>query len=139
MAVEQYLSPLPNITTENRPFWDGLRERRFLVPRCNACGDYNWSPYPACRSCLSTDQEWVELSGRGTVYTFSNVYRGPATFPSPHVWAYIELEERPRVMTVLANIVNVDPDQVHIGMPVEVTYDDIPGHEMTLYRFQPRS
>jgi len=138
MAENPYLRPLPTITEANRPFWDGLRERRFLVPKCRDCGDFNWSPYPACRSCLGTNQDWTEVSGSGTVYTFSNVYRGAATFPSPHVWAYVELDERPRALTVLANIVNCDPDDVHIGMPVRVFYDDIPGHDITLYRFEPR-
>jgi len=30
------------------------------VPRCADCGDYNWVPYPACRSCQSERQEWTE-------------------------------------------------------------------------------
>jgi uncharacterized protein len=132
-----YLRPIPTITAPNRPFWDALRERRFTVPKCDDCGDYNWSPYPACRTCLSVNQTWTDVSGRGTVYSHSSVYKGLRTFDVPHVFALIELEERPRTLTVLSNIVGCDPDDVHIGMPVQVVFDDIPEHNITLYKFAP--
>ena len=54
-----YLKPLPEITELNRPFWDALKRHEFTVPRCADCGDYNWVPYPACRSCLSERQAWT--------------------------------------------------------------------------------
>ncbi|MDT5369078.1 MAG: uncharacterized protein QOC62_3509 [Mycobacterium sp.] len=135
--TKTYLRPLPTITPENRPFWDALNAGKFVVPKCGDCGDYNWSPYPACRTCLSTDQPWVEVSGRGTVYTFTAVYRGLATFPTPHIWAYIELEEKPRTMTVLSNIIDCEPHDCYIGMPVEVVFEPVPGHDITLYKFKP--
>jgi uncharacterized protein len=136
-AAPAYLRPLPSITPQNQPFWDALKEGRFVVPKCADCGDYNWSPYPACRTCLSTNQEWTEVSGRGTVYTFSAVYRGLPTFPSPHIWAHIELEEKPRTMTVLSNIIDCEPDDCYIGMPVQVVFEPVPGYDITLYKFKP--
>ena len=63
MTTIPYLKPLPEITERGRPFWEGLRRHEFLVPKCNDCGDYNWVPYPACRSCLSEDQVWTKVSG----------------------------------------------------------------------------
>jgi uncharacterized OB-fold protein len=132
-----YLRPLPDISAVNRPFWDSLRSGVFVVPKCNDCGDYNWSPYPACRSCLSTDQRWTPVSGRGTVYTFTAVYRGLPTFDTPHIWAHIELAEKPRTMTVLSNIIDCAPEDCYIGMPVEVVFEPVPDKDITLYKFRP--
>ena len=52
-APAPYLKPLPEVRPENKPFFDALKNHQFVVPRCDDCGDYNWVPYPACRSCLS--------------------------------------------------------------------------------------
>jgi uncharacterized OB-fold protein len=51
----------------------------------------------------------------------------------PYVVAYVELAEGPRIMT---NIVDVDPAEVAIGMPVSVVFTDT-GESARLYRFRP--
>ena len=75
-----YLKPLPTVSEANRPFFDALAEHRFLVPKCADCGDYNWVPYPACRSCLSENQVWTLVTGDATVFSFTVVHRGPGAF-----------------------------------------------------------
>jgi uncharacterized protein len=132
-----YLKPLPDITEQNRPFWDALRQRRFVVPRCNSCGDYNWVPYPACRTCLSEDQSWVQVSGEATIYSYTVVHRGPGVFQDdvPYVVALAKLVERPRPMLVMGNVVGVPADSVRIGQSVRIGYHDIPGEEVTLWHF----
>lgn len=134
-----YLKPLPTITEENRPFWEALKRHEFLVPRCRDCGHYNWSPMPACRDCLSERQEWVKVSGQGTLFTFSTVHRGPGAFglEVPYTVAVAELKEQPRPMLVMSNLINCKPEDVHIGMPVKIVYEDIPGEDMTLWRWAP--
>jgi uncharacterized OB-fold protein len=132
-----YLKPLPIVTEPFRPFWDGLRNRQLLIPKCEDCGDYNWTPYPACRTCMSTRQAWTPVSGRGTVYSYSAVYRGLKSFEVPHSFALVELEEKPRTLTILTNIIDIEPEDVRIGMPVEVRFFDVPGHDVTLYKFAP--
>lgn len=135
-----YLKPLPQVTDANREFFEGLKRREFLVPRCEACGDYNWAPYPACRSCLSENQTWTRVSGEATVYTYSVIYRGPGAFDAdvPYIVALGELTERPRPCLVLANLVGTDPDQVRVGMPIKIAYQDILGEDITLWRWVAR-
>jgi uncharacterized OB-fold protein len=53
----------------------------------------------------------------------------------PYVHAIVELAEGPRLMT---NVVECPVDQVRIGMPVEVVFDDVTP-EMTLPKFRPVS
>ena len=135
-----YLKPLPQVTEANREFFEGLRRREFLVPKCDKCGDYNWVPYPACRSCLSEDQTWTRVSGEATVYTYSVIYRGPGAFDAdvPYVVALGELTERPRPCLVLANLVGTDPEEIRVGMPIQIAYQDIPGEDITLWRWVAR-
>lgn len=134
-----YLKPLPEISEQNRPFWDGLRDHEFRVPRCTSCGDFNWIPYPACRSCLSESQEWTPVSGDAVVWSFSVVHRGPGAFNDdvPYIVVLAKLAEEPRSLIVTGNLVGVDPAQVTIGMPIKVIYEEIPEEDVTVYRFAP--
>jgi uncharacterized OB-fold protein len=127
------------MSDQNRPFWEGLRAREFRVPRCSDCGDYNWIPYPACRSCLSERQEWIPVSGDGIVWSFSVVHRGPGAFNDdvPYVVVLAKLAEEPRSIIVTGNLVGIVPARVKIGMPIKVVYEDIPEEDITVYRFAP--
>lgn len=134
-----YLKPLPKPSMLNAPFWDGLREHGFRVPKCRDCGDYNWVPYPACRTCLSEDQEWTPVSGDATVWSFSICHTGPGVFNQevPYVVVLAKLAEEPRSLIVTSNLVDVDPAAVSIGMPIKVVYLDIPEEDITMFRFAP--
>jgi uncharacterized OB-fold protein len=134
-----YLKPLPEITERNRPFWDGLSRHEFLVPRCGDCGDYNWVPYPACRTCLSENQQWTPVSGEGTVFSFSIVHRGPGAFDAevPYSVVLAKLAEGPRPLIVLGNMVDCRNDEILVGMPIRIVYEDIPEEDITMWRFAP--
>jgi uncharacterized protein len=136
-APAPYLKPLPEITEQGRPFWDALKEHRFVVPRCDDCGDYNWVPYPACRSCLSERLTWTAVSGDATLFTYSVVHRGPGAFQAdvPYVVALGELVEQPRPCLVLGTLVGSDPGDLRIGMPLKVAYQDIPEEDVTMWRW----
>jgi uncharacterized OB-fold protein len=132
-----YLKPLPTVTEANRPFFDALAEHRFLVPKCADCGDYNWVPYPACRTCLSENQVWTEVSGEATVFTYTVVHRGPGAFDAdvPYVIALGKLSEQPRPCLVLGTLVGCDPAEVQVGLPIQIAYEDIPGEDITMWRW----
>jgi len=139
-ASTPYLKPLPEISDLNRPFWDALARHEFALPRCDECGDYNWVPYPACRSCLSERQTWTPVSGDATVFSFTVVHRGPGAFDAdvPYVLTLGQLVEQPRACNVLAVLEGVDPGDVRIGMPIRIGYVDIPDEGVTMYRWVPR-
>jgi len=101
------------------------------VPRCPHCETLIWFPRSHCPLCTSPDLELVPVSGDGEVYSFTVNRRPTGAYKDAGavVIAYVELAEGPRVMT---NIVDVDPDQVRIGLPVRAVYQD------DLLRFAPR-
>ena len=116
-------SPSPKPTLETQPFWDATEQDQLLLPRCTACDFVIWYPRELCPECGSTDVEWIEASGRGSVYSFSITRRMPGRWgqAAPFVLAYVELEEGPRIMT---NIVGCDPESVSIGQAVEVEFHE---------------
>jgi len=107
--------PSPIVNVETRPFWDAARERRFVVPFCDACGQAHWYPRAVCPFCGSDKIEWRNASGRGTIYTYSVMRRAK----EPYAIAYVTLAEGP---TMLTNIVDCDFDALAIGRPVEVIF-----------------
>lgn len=128
-------APAPRANEETQAFWDATAESRFLLKRCDACGAVIWYPRSLCPVCHRSETSWFEASGRGTVYSYTVVRkgRGPFAEAAPYVVAYVELEEGPRVLT---NLVEVEPGDVAIGMPVEVVWHDT-GEGSALYRFKP--
>lgn len=131
-------APAPSVLPEVKTFWDATAEGRLLLPKCTECGTVIWFPRPFCPSCASTSVEWIQASGRGTVYSFTVNRRGVADVPAyrgvgEYVLAYVELEEGPRIMT---NIVDCDPNSVRIGQKVELVFHDT-GQGTALARFRP--
>jgi uncharacterized protein len=126
--------PVPSINTDTKAFWSATTEGKLLIGRCNACGEAIWYPRPICPFCHSMDTKMEQVSGRGTVYTFTIVRRGGGQYAAvaPYVLAYVELEEGPRMMT---NIVDCDPGEVEIGKSVEVVFHKTEG-EAALPRFR---
>ena len=128
--------PAPDESTE--PYWAATRDGKLLVKRCADCGRHHFYPRPFCPHCWSEAVDWVEASGRGTLYTYSTVRVNdlpPFGERVPYTAAIVDLDEGPRVMT---NLVDCDPADVRIGMPVEVTFREL-DDEFTLAMFRPGS
>ena len=129
-------TPSPAANPETKTFWDAAAEGRLAVPRCRSCDSFIWYPRTYCPECHGRDVEWVDASGRGTIYSYSVVRRGAAGAYAgvmPYVLAYVDLDEGPRVLT---NIVDCDPDSLQIGTEVGVVFDRAPDGS-ALPRFRP--
>lgn len=133
----------PIVVEETRGFWEGTLAQELRVQVCGACGARQLPAGACCSSCLSQDLTWQAVGGRGTVYAFTVVRH--AFHPSfadkvPYVLADIELDEGP---VITSNVTDVDVETVHIGMPVEVWFDDEAEDafhaKLRLPRFRPRS
>lgn len=110
-------------TPAAEPYWEGLREGKLRVPRCIACSNAIWPPRSHCAICYSAALEWIELSGEGTVYSYSILNRGQVGFrlATPYALAYIACTDGP---VILANIIDSDLSRIHIGMKVRLRRPD---------------
>jgi uncharacterized protein len=124
------MKPLPRITPDNEPFYQALREGRFVLPYCADCGKPHLPPGPVCPFCFAGKLEWRPASGRGRISSWTVVHK--AWFPAfaediPYNVVQVELEEGPRLT---ANVVDVSKEELEIGLPVEIVVGE------TLPRFR---
>jgi uncharacterized OB-fold protein len=106
------------------PFWLAARERRLVAPRCADCGTFRLPPSPFCWRCQSAEVDWVELSGRGTVYTYTVVDGYPGLPDITLVPVVVDLPDAPGTRLV-SNVIDVDPAEVHIGTELTVDFHPI--------------
>lgn len=114
---------VPGLDMDNTPFWTGGREGLLRICRCTACGHYQHPPLPACPQCGGDSVAYPAVSGRGQVVTYSVNFQ--SWFPGqsvPFVLAMIELAEQ-RGLWLMSNVVKCQPDTVHVGMPVQVCFE----------------
>jgi len=137
MAAE-YTKPLPRPLSPEltRPFWEAARRHELFMPRCTMCDYVFFYPRSECPRCLSTNLEWVKVSGRARLHSFTVVQQpANAAFREdvPYVYAVVQLDEGPRLVS---NIVQGDIDALRVDMPLEAVFDDVTP-EWTLVKFRP--
>lgn len=136
MAEQTYKKPIPRVDEETRGYWEACRRHELVLQRCGACNTLRYYPRAVCPQCLSSEVRWERMSGRGTVYTFTVTHQNQAPGfreELPYVLAYVTLDEGVQMLT---NVVGCPPDQVKIGMAVEVTFEDV-NDEIAIPRFKP--
>ncbi len=130
--------PQPLADQIHLPWWEAAAEHRLVVQRCTECGRTRIPPAPLCASCGSHDSDWQEVSGRGEVFTYTTVHRPIAADQEvPFVIAVIALEDSGG-LRMISNLVDVAPEDVEIGMPVEVVWEDM-SEDLAVPRFRPAS
>lgn len=110
------------------PFWEAAREHRLVVARCASCGTHRMPPTPFCPACRSTALDWTEVSGRGTLYSFTIVRKAnlEAVMDAlPYAPAVVDLDE-PGGIRLISNVVETPLDRIRIGAPLEVVWYDRP-------------
>ena len=130
------MAVVPGMTELTAPYWQAAREGRLVVQECQSCGQLTHPPLPACPRCHSSDLGWREVSGTGTVYTYT-VVRHPTHFAFadkiPYAIALVELTEGPWLIT---GITGCEPAEVRAGMPVRAVFREVTDG-VTLPYFEP--
>jgi uncharacterized OB-fold protein len=129
--------PLPVPTPVSRPYWDALREHKVRIQYSPSADRWVFYPRILAPGTLADDLEWRDISGMGTLYTFT-VARYPTAPPwagdVPQLLAVIELDEGPRLTSEL---VNVAPEHIEVGVRVRPVFFDVPGSDITLLKYEP--
>ena len=128
-------TPLPVMEGFSKEFYTWCKQRELRFQRCGACGTWRHVPREMCAACGSWEWAWTRSSGRGTVFTWTVIARAlhPAfQHATPYAPAVIEMDEGVRL---LSQLVDCAPDQLQVGMPVEVVFEDVTP-EVTLPKFR---
>lgn len=124
----------PTVDADSESWWSAVQDRALLVNACGSCGRNSLYARPFCPFCWSEDVTLVSASGRGRLYTWSVIHQNAAPFDgrTPHVVAMVDLEEGPRLMTVLEHC---SPDDVHADMELMVDFrEDHDGFVVPVFR-----
>ncbi len=128
--------PLPQPTETSRPFWDALKQHRVRLQQCEDCARWVFYPRAHCPGCASRRLAWRDVSGAGTLYTYT-VARVPTlpefTDEMPQLLAVVQMDEGPHLNSTL---VGVAPEALRIGQRLRPVFDDRPG-TVTLLRHAP--
>ena len=133
MYDKEYPIPGPSAHLDNVGFWEGVNRHELVLERCKQCGTWLHPPRPMCPKCHSLEKEWVPSTGKGTIYSWVTYRESPHPgFKAPYSVVLVELEEGVRLVS---NMVDIKPEEVSIGMPVEVVFDDV-AEGITLPKFR---
>jgi uncharacterized OB-fold protein len=114
--------PAPQPTDLDRPYWESGRDGVLRLQRCISCGHVFFPPGRRCVSCGSPELAWSPMSGRGTIWSWTEIHKQyfPGMAPPPYVVVRVRLEEGPYLMT---NMVCTPGRRPEIGAPVRVVFE----------------
>lgn len=117
--------PVPESDETNQPYWDAARRGEYVLPRCAQCGQIAAPPVSNCRRCLADEFEWFAASGRGTVYSYLEYFKGWSEIwraHVPYIVAVIDLDEGVRVISSFAE--DEDGRRPGVGDRVRVRFQE---------------
>lgn len=112
----------PVLDDENRFFWTSGEDGKLRFLRCRSCSTWLHPPLPRCPACGGRDLAPDAVSGRGEVLSFTVNHQPWDGTPDPYVIVLVALPEQ-EGLRLTSNLVGGAPDDVRIGMPVRVTFE----------------
>lgn len=126
----------PHSTPETEHFWEGTRQGELRLQRCEDCGHVYFPPRPFCPACASRSVSVFRASGRATLYSYVINHRPRPDWPQePHSVAIVELEEGPRMVSNIVEVVQT-PEALEIDMALEVVFERL-NDDISLPVFRP--
>jgi len=128
-----------------KEWWEATKQKKFLLRQCKDCGHKWFPPFPGCKACSSTNVGWTETTGRGFVYTYNVVVQPIVSHMVPAVPYSVviaELEDGKNAdgsVTRIGGVAVDSPDDVAIGLPTELAWDDHPSSPYKIPRIKLRA
>jgi uncharacterized OB-fold protein len=123
--------PMPTPTRESQPYWDGMREGRFMLQHCASCGKVRHYPRPVCPHCFSMESEFKEAPLDGAIHAWT-VCHHPFNFffkaQAPYIVALVDMDAGVRVNAPLRG---VDAAALRLGQKVRLQFEPV-SKEVTL-------
>ncbi len=135
MADKMYKLPTPRVGGFSTEFYQFCKDHELRFQRCSGCGAWRHIPRDMCAKCGSFEFEWARSNGRGKVFSWTTAMQPMMPQFAAHIPyspVIVELDEGVRMVTWLAD---VKPDELRLGMPVEVVFDDVTP-DVTLPKFR---
>ena len=113
----------PVVSRDTAFFWEGTARHELRIQRCGGCGVLRHPPGPMCPACGAAKPEYVVAAGTGEVYSYVVHHHPPVPGRQlPIVIALVQLTEGVRMV---GELTGTEPENVRIGLPVRVAFDDV--------------
>lgn len=133
-AAPRPTRPRPRFNQDQAWFWEGLRARELRIQRFSDDSSLRHPPANANPNTGHFDYDWITASGAGKLYSYTVVHHPQVpSFDYPNIVGLVELEEGVRVVS---NLVGLTPEQVEIGMDLQLCFVDT-DDDLTLHQFRP--
>ncbi len=134
--VERF--PYARIDHDNKHFYRGWIGERLLIQRCEGCAHFHHPPKPICPRCWSDALVPTPVSGRGVIHLVMLLHQGPPAegvdyARAPHPVVTVELEEQ-EGLRFTSTVVDCPPEDVRIGLPVELAWIERSGAPFPVFR-----
>lgn len=120
--------PAPIVDQHTLPWWQACAEHKMTAQRCTQCNHTQLPPAPICSECHGNNFEMTELSGKGTLYTYTAVYQPIAMEQTlPFFIVIVELDVSGTAcknsVRLMSNIVDAQESELQIGKSVQVAWE----------------
>ncbi|MBI4719948.1 MAG: Zn-ribbon domain-containing OB-fold protein [Chitinivibrionia bacterium] len=106
--------------TKVSDFAQHLKDGRLMGSRCKKCGATSFPPRADCGKCLSGDFEFVEISGKAVLHTYTKIVAAPTGFEDvvPYTVGVVDLKEGGRLLAWIGE--SIAEKEIKIGMDLQV-------------------
>ena len=135
--IETKPRPLPKPTPATQAFWDGAKKGKLMLQWDPTAKKYQFWPRANSVCTGKRNLQWKPTSGKGELYSFTITHVPTPGFEAraPYVIGMIELDEGVRI---IANLVNIEIEDVEIGMRMKVAWERL-SDDITYFSFEPDS
>ncbi len=121
--VKYFFEPVAESFEEG--FWEAVKRRELVFQRCGQCREWLHPPRPMCHKCKSFDLRWERSTGKGKIYSYVTFTREVnPLYVVPFEVVLVEMDDEKPVRMV-ANMLDTKPEELYIGMPVELDFFDV--------------
>ena len=113
--------PIPSPDLSAQFFWESGKDGRLRIEQCSQCSYLCHPPTGHCPRCGSDQCSPREVSGRGTVYSYTVNYQEWVPGQVPYAIVIVELDEQ-QGLRLTSNMFGCEPGAVAIGVRVEVAF-----------------
>ncbi len=123
--------------TQIAPFFDALKEGRFVTSYCKNCDRLHFPPRIACDQCTIEQLEWREMSKKGKIFAFTAMLLGaPMGMEQDLPFAIAVVEVEGTRFKILARVDDARYEDLKIGMAVELKVHKLADGRV-FYRYRP--
>jgi len=115
-------------------FVDYMEKGKVMYTRCKDCGLVFFPPRADCYQCLTSNMEWLEVSGNGKLISYSKLEYAPVGFGGdlPYSIALLDYGD----YKVFGRIASDIPDEkIQVGMEMKTEVNNLPNGQLN-YVFQ---